>query len=151
MASALHIVQHFFPNVTRVTDADENVRLEVTSADDKVASKKDHNGCALAVACKRRFGLEGVIISRTTAYLVRLRSAIRYQLPPSTSREIVSFDRGAGFAPGVYQLNKIPKAVRLGTERGESTSNEKSHNGNLTKRFRHVTTGVRTVLGSKEE
>lgn len=149
MASALAIVRQFFPDVQRVNDADEPVMFKVTKRDQTAARKKDRNECAAAVACKRQFGLRGVIISRSTAYLVRERVATRYHLPPSTEREVVSFDRNAGFASGTYQLSAVPKAARQGEWRGESTTSGKSHNGNLKKRFRHLTAGVRTVLGGQ--
>ena len=90
--AAINIVKKFFPNVTRVVDASRNASIEVTTKDSQSKAVKDHNDCAMAVACKRKFHLDGVIISRTTAYLVKGTQARRFKLPSSVSREIVSFD-----------------------------------------------------------
>lgn len=58
-------------------------------------------------------------------------------------REVVSFDRKGGFAPGEYQLSK-PTHL-LGHHRGG-----KSGKANLGKPtvYRHFTEGIRAALGS---
>jgi hypothetical protein len=147
MPTALRVVQKFFPQVTIIEDASECVAIEVTKHDDKIAQKKDHKTCAMAVACKRKLGLDGVMISINTAYLVKGTTARRYHLPQSVAREVVSFDRGAGFAPGQYQLSKVPKSLRLGTKQRNKTGRGKT--GGADKEFIHHTAGIRVVLGSK--
>lgn len=146
---ALSNVQKFFPKVTRLRDADSNITIEVTRQDDKVSRRMDHAGCALAVACKRKFHADGVIISRTMAYMVKGDEAIRFDVPERATREIISFDRGGEFAPGEYHLNKphYKLGERHGGDPGEGV---KTHSGNLHKRFHHLTADIRTVLGSKE-
>jgi hypothetical protein len=103
----------------------------------------------MAVACKRKFHLDGVIISRTKAYLVKGKKARRFDLPETVSREIVSFDRGAGFSPGRYELAKVSPENRLGsrTKRKKDTAIR----DNEPKRKRHITTNVRTVLGGQKQ
>lgn len=149
MANALATVQSFFPKVKRVVDANKDAFIEVTKADTNSAQVQQHDGCALAVACRKAWKLDGVIISRRTAYLVKGNRARRFQLPDSTSREIVSFDRGAGFAEGRYELHRPPKCARLGVRPGRGGSKNHTPNGNYVKQFRHITTGIRTVLGSE--
>ncbi len=90
------------------------MKIEVTPRDASSKAVRDHNGCAMAVACKRALKLDGVIISRSIAYLIKGDHATRFKLPESISREVVSFDRGAGFAVGKYELERVPKTSRLG-------------------------------------
>jgi hypothetical protein len=144
---ALHNVRKFFPKVTRVTDATKGLEIEVTKQDDKISRRNDHAGCAMAVACKRELKLDGVIISRSVAYLVKGDEAVRYYVPESASREIVSFDRGGGFEPGTYGLTK--PGYKLGHSHGLGGTS-KDANGSMAKRFHHLTNNVRTVLGSRE-
>lgn len=142
---ALNLVQKFFPGVEDVVDAVRPTVIEVTLKDANAKAMKNHEACALAVACKRKFNLDGVIISRSTAYLVKGKKARRFKLAPSTSREIVSFDRGAGFQPGTYVLSAVPELARLGRRQG-SDRDKRTGNGHK-KQFRHVTANIRTVLG----
>jgi hypothetical protein len=144
---ALHNVRKFFPKVTRVTDASKGLEIEVTKQDDKISRRSDHAGCAMAVACKRELKLDGVIIARTVAYLVKGDEAIRYDVPEAVSREIVSFDRGGGFAPGNYALTK--PGYKLGHSHGSGGAN-KDASGGMAKHFHHLTNNVRTVLGSRD-
>ena len=145
---ALKIVQKFFPSVTMVVDAERGAKIEVTPLDAKSKGVKDHAECAFAQACKRQMRLDGVIISRSVAYLVKGKMARRFLLPSSVSREVVSFDRGAGFEPGEYLLSPISPARKLGRSTSESTA-PRSGNGKP-KKFRHLTANVRAVLGSED-
>lgn len=129
MPTALRVVQKFFPHVTVIQDAVECVEIEVTKRDDKTATKKDHKTCAMAVACKRKLGLDGVLISVNTAYLVKGNIARRYKLPESVAREVVSFDRGGGFAPGQYKLSRVPKSLRLGAKKPVKVGRGKTGGG----------------------
>ena len=142
--SALNTVRKFFPGVTKVVDATRPATIEVMARDANPRAAKNHEACALAVACKRQMRLDGVIISRTTAYLVKGKKARRFKLPTGTSREVVSFDRGAGFAPGVYLLSPVPPGSRMGQRQG---SNTRTPGNGKPKQFRHLTANVRTVLG----
>jgi hypothetical protein len=146
---ALYNVRKFFPKVTRVTDAAKGLEIEVTKQDDKVSRRNDHAGCAMAVACKRELKLDGVIISRSVAYLVKGSEATRYDVPERVSREIVSFDRGGGFEPDTYSLEK--PHVKIGQAHSHSDKHSaKSHTGGLAKRFHHMTSNIRTQLNSRD-
>src|SRR6266480_3656674 len=142
----LNVVKKFFPNVTTVVDATRNAAIEVTKHDAASKAVKDHNACAMAVACKRKFHLDGVIISRSMAYLIKGTQARRFQLPETVSREVVSFDRGAGFATGKYELQKVAPMNRLGI-RPNRTEKRTTRRDGIPKRKRHITTNVRSVLG----
>jgi hypothetical protein len=145
--SALLNVRKFFPKVKTVSDARSDMRVEVTKKDEAVSHKKDHNNCAMAVACKRKMHLDGVIVARTTMYLVKGNNAIRYKLSEAASREVVSFDRGGGFAPGTYLVNAPSPSIRLGAKAGGHSRDNKG-NGKP-KQLHHYTTGIRAVLGAK--
>ena len=127
MPTALQLVKKFFPEVTHVVDASRNAAIEVTARDEKVANKKSHKTCAMAVACKRKFHLDGVIISINRAYLVKGKKARRFDLPPSVSREVVSFDRGAGFEAGEYELSRVAPGNRLDRPKHIGTAHSGSH------------------------
>ena len=150
MPKAKHIVNQFFPNVKKVNDADKDLHIQVTDRDTKTSRVKDHNGCALAVACKRSESLDGVIVAVGTAYLIKGDIATRYRLPASVSREIVSFDRKGGFYAGEYNLKAPAKSHRLGAIKDHSNNNNGGPRLKKMKdQFRHRTEGVRAVLGSK--
>lgn len=144
---ALNTVQKFFPQVKKVVDANEPADIEVTTKDATLKGVKNHESCAMAVACKRKFHLDGVIISRSTAYLIKGRQARRFKLPPATAKEVVSFDRGGGFAPGTYRLSAVGDWAKLGRRQG---SNKRETGNGTKKRFRHLTTDIRTVLGGAD-
>jgi hypothetical protein len=144
---ALSIVQKYFPQVKIVVDAGRPRIIEVEDQDLKKSNVQSHKSCAMAVACKRSLHLDGVLISRKVAYLVRGDKAIRYLVPEAVSREIVAFDRGAGFAPGTYRLVPFPPFNRLGVHKPTGPKKSKATHQ---PRFRHVTSGIRAMLGAAE-
>lgn len=147
MKDALKTVQEFFPDVTNVVDAEEGIDIEVTKATTKLATVRNHKNCALAVQCKKTFNLDGAIVSRTRAFLVKGKTAVRYRLPESVTREIVSFDRNGGFEPGVYGLRPPDEGNRLGAR---PENRRRPNTGKGPKRGKpHVTTNIRTPLDSK--
>ena len=143
--TAVEIVRRYFPEVTSVKDAKENIVIEVTDKDNKSALVRNHKACAMAVACKKKMEADGVIVSISKAYVIVGKTATRYNVSDHAVREIVSFDRNAGFHPGEYQLNAPKGTKRLGHDSG----GHGSKNGNGTKKKVHrKTEGIRTVLGS---
>jgi hypothetical protein len=142
---ALRIVKKFFPNVGFVIDAKQPLVLEVTNRDANSSLVRNHKACAMAVACKRTLSADGVIVGIRTIYVIKSNTATRFRVPEQVSREIVSFDRNAGFAPGIYRL--LPPA--RGDKLGDAKSG-KTHNRTDKKQpeLIHHTVGIRTVLGS---
>jgi len=150
MANARTIVNQFFPKVTKINDADEALEIQVNKRDCNSARVRDHGECALAVAAKRIAHMDGAIVSISTAYLIKGDTATRYHLPASASREIVSFDRDAGFDAGTYVLNAPHKTVRLGAHRShKGKKNAGPRTSTLKSKFRHHTEGIRTSLIGK--
>ena len=148
---ALSTIRKFFPKVNKVTDGDEGFNIEVTAQDEKQSRKRDHAGCALAVACKRKLHLDGALVSRSVAYLIKGDNAIRFTVPPSVSREVTSYDRGAGFEPGTYSLTRPCKSVRLGKHSGGKDTHRAPHSITAHSRFRHITKNMRAQLRGRVE
>lgn len=140
---SLRIVQKFYPDVSAVKDATKAVRIEVTKADVRTSAVKSHKGCAMAVACKRKMHLDGVVISRSIAYLVKENLATRYEVPAALAREVVAFDRGGSFETGEYQLKKPHAYIAMGTSRKTG----KRDGSKPAQSPRHVTANIRTSLG----
>lgn len=145
MASALSIIQKYFPEVTTVKDATKDVTIEVTDKDARSKGIKDHKTCAMAVACQRVFDADGVIISIAIAYIIKSYSATRYDVTQAVQREIVSFDRKGGFSPGIYVLKAVSPGNRFG-ERGKRKKTLSVNHGSRGIRKYHVTANIRTSL-----
>lgn len=143
--NALKTVQSMFPQVTSVVDAGRARVIEVEAVDLQSAAVRSHRTCAMAVACKRKLELDGVIMARTTAYLIKGRRATRYAVPQAVTREIISFDRGGGFEPGIYRLIPFEAGRRLGADKARGPHEIAGQ----PQRFRHQTAGVRAMLGSR--
>ncbi len=138
--NALKIVQEYFPKVEEVTDARRPVMVEVGPNDGRKVGRKNHRECAMAVACKRAMDIDGMIVSSSTAYAVKGKKAVRFQLPQYLAKEIVSFDRGGTFAPGLYELKKPEH--RLGRRGGKSDSRPRKRKI----RRNHITADIRVHL-----
>jgi len=141
---ALGIVKKFFPKVTNVVDGTKTIIIEVTKKDADTAARRDHGGCAMAVACKRKLEADGVIMSVASAYIVKGKKATRYRVPESVSREIVAFDRNAYFEPGEYRLVKPSPTEKLGARRGGNATTPGA--GKKRKGYNHFTGGIRATL-----
>lgn len=143
--NSLSIVQQFFPNVEEVKDATRGITIEVTKGDINSSQVKSHRTCAIAVACKRKFHLDGVVISRSIAYLVKDKRAVRYMVTSSAAREIIAFDRGGTFEPGEYSFIKPHDSIAIGQNRKAPSSK----NDIRKKRGapRHITANIRATLG----
>lgn len=143
MSSALGTVKKYFPQVTDVVDATKAAQIQVTAGDVRASKRKKHAECAMAVACRRVTKCDGVIMSLSTAYLITGTKATRYEVPPSITKEIIAFDRGASFEPGVYKLHK--PYHELGRENHGNGSRDKK-SGPV--RAYHVTENVRASINS---
>lgn len=145
---ALQIVQKFVPSVTKVIDATRSTMIEVTKAATKSKAVRNHQECALAVACKQKMKLDNVIISRSMAYLVKGKTATRYQLPETVSREVVAFDRGGAFAAGEYELKQPEAPNRLGSSRHLVGGEKHTRDGSRGKAH-HLTANIRANLQAR--
>jgi hypothetical protein len=143
-----------FPNIKNMRDATEPLRIEVLDQDVRASkdSRKNHTRCVVATATCRQEGLntvfDGVLVARSTCYIVRGNVATRYHLPQSVVREIVCYDRGGPFMPGQYQLS-VPTAPREHGKRRKPTS---AGGYRRVPGIRHTTTGIReAVTGLRQQ
>jgi hypothetical protein len=87
------------------SDAKKPLLLEVRKVDVTKAVQKNSKCCGFARACKRIPHVRAAYFFRSTAWVEYDDGKIvRYILPPSVQKEIVSFDRSKIMAPGTYQL-----------------------------------------------
>jgi hypothetical protein len=147
---ALKLIRQYFPKVVEVIDATKKTIIEVKAEDSVGGRRKDPALCAFARACYRSFNADGVIIGLGTSYVIKGKRAVRYKNAESISREIISFDRDAGFDLGRYQLVPHSGTNCLGVYKGHDT-HPKSKNGEDRRAFRHYTKGVRVLNLSSSE
>jgi hypothetical protein len=95
-----------------VIEARVPVHITVTPRDVASAMKKSSKQCPLARASARLPEVQAGHFFRTTAYLEYRDKMVRYSLPTSIQKEIVSFDRARMFAPGAYQLSPTATPTR---------------------------------------
>lgn len=122
-----------------VKDAKRALTVVITHADVKQGAKKNQHSCAAAVSLCRQFEAAQVHVTRT--YVKKNGKWYRYYTPAALRSEIVSFDRGGKFEPGVYTLAKCyaPQTQGARATRAYSKSGKPGKN----KRKPHVTTGIR--------
>ena len=144
---SLAVVNRFFPNVIEINDANKVVVVKVNEKDTKASKRKDHGHCALAEACLHgELHPTGMIVSRSTAYIINKNVATRYYLPERIRKEIVSFDRGGGFETGEYRMLPPQKTRRLGHLTG---GHKGQHGRSGNKIIRNITKNIRTSLKEK--
>ena len=98
-----------------VKDAKKSIRLEIMREDIANARKKDSNCCAVAKACKRGLSVKAVKVHLTRLYLnTDGKCFTRYIVGGAMRSEIIAFDRGGKFQPGLYNLGVPDKTKLLG-------------------------------------
>jgi hypothetical protein len=126
-------------------EASKPLVIEILPSDIKISTRKNPAKCAFSTACRR--SSKGVIAAyffRTTAWLQYKSRLVRYVLPQSVQKEIVSFDRNKTMDPGIYQLSPASPANRLAAVRKRAQPGRKSSkNAVRTKVVRHYTTSIR--------
>lgn len=132
----------------RKVDARAALKLEVMSNDVKASVQKNSKCCAFARAAKRMPGVKAAYFFRSTAWLEYEDKLVRYTLPPSVQKEIVSFDRSKVMAAGVYQLSKPQKSTRMSEVQKRSAKRPGRHRpagSKIVRKIRHATTSIRTL------
>src|SRR4029079_17225927 len=90
-----------------IQDGAERVLVTVTATDVIKAKKADSKHCALSRATMRLPNVNAAYFFRSTAFIEYPDRIVRFSLPASVQKEIVSFDRAQIMAPGVYQLTPV--------------------------------------------
>lgn len=122
-----------------VVDATHDIALHVLSIDVKNATKNDPKSCAAAKAGQRELKKD-VRVFLTRTYVKEKKNWVRYLTPESVSREIISFDRGSSFEPGIYNVKAPHESMKLGHYRGRSF---KPKTGKTNQKPRHATGMIR--------
>lgn len=97
----------------RVVDPKGKITLRITAADVKAGNTKDPGGCAAARCIMREVPncvAARVHLGRT--YIKTEKNWLRFITPEPLRGEIIAFDRGGSFEPGVYTLRPMPPSSR---------------------------------------
>lgn len=135
-----------------VVDANPGDRLTLHVKPEDVTGSKSNDPaqCAAARAGQREHKVE-MRVHLTRAYVKRGKKWVRYVMPESASREIVSFDRAHIFDQGTYTLlapapssrNEYQREYRK-TRRSNGKDQKRTPSSTPTPRaHRHITTLVR--------
>jgi hypothetical protein len=134
----------------RQVDAKKPLVLEVTAIDVKLASKKNPSCCAFARACKRSSKkVRAAYFFRSTAWVEYDDLLVKYLLPPSVQKEIVSFDRSKSLESGTYRLSAPWPSATLAAVHERSGKRPGRHmpgNGKIQRKVKHMTTNVRSAF-----
>jgi hypothetical protein len=109
-------------------DGKEPLTLKVSKLDVLRATRKNSKCCAFARACKRQVDVTAAYFFRSTAWLEYPDKLVKYDLPPSVQKEIVSFDRAGIVASGTYHLRpptpstSLKAIAKWNKSRGKRTS-----------------------------
>jgi len=132
----------------KIVEARAPLTVEVDKGDIKKALKKNARCCAFARAAKRgQPEIKNAYFFRCTAYLEYADRMVRYHLPPSVQKEIVSFDRAKIMAPGTYQLSPKTKSQTLAALRSRKlgvTGRKQKYKPGVKRPLIHSTQMIRT-------
>lgn len=144
-------------NGKKVVDATRKAKIHITQTDATKGANKDPAACAAARAAKR--DIADCISARVhigRVYVETKDKWIRYFTPEALRTEIIAFDRGGTFQPGVYELKPTgpseTEKARKGYQTGSDTNRTKP--GNIPEKSprktlkiarikRHNVTGIR--------
>lgn len=127
-----------------VKDASQRMFVAVTAHDVINAKKANSKHCALARAALRLPEVNAAYFFRQTAFLEYEDKILKFELPVSVQKEIVSFDRAQIFAPGVYQLSPPPPSSR--SPKARKAYRDAVRDGKRKIEFRKPTLNERTGL-----
>lgn len=127
-----------------VKDADQELTIHITGRDVRFGNTKDPGACAAARCLMRQPHVEAARVHLSKTYVKINGKWMRYNTPPNLRTEIVAFDRGGTFQPGMYTLKVIhPSEIkRRGKAHGKSTPNDERGGGSKRKRH-YMVSGVR--------
>lgn len=131
----------------RKVDAKKPLVIQVLPADVRKAKIKNSKCCAFACAAKREFKATGAYFFRTTAWIEFEDKIVRYNLPPSVQKEIVSFDRTGTMEPGLYHLATVTPGRTMSAQHKRNMMAAKRLVSKLARKPRnHRTANVRSLF-----
>ena len=108
-------------------DAASTIEIEITEQDTRFASRKDHTNCVMARAGMKQESTDAIVhVSRIYLKVKGQDLWTRYGVDSSLRTEIIAFDRGGRFAPGIYKLHKLQPCKRLGGDKRKRPPHPKS-------------------------
>jgi hypothetical protein len=127
-----------------VVDATEHMVVEITKEDCEKGKNKNPSACAAARAILREYKVKSARVHVGITYIEEDKRWIRYKTPHSLRTELVAFDRGGTFEPGIYTLCPPTSGMRLSElkKRNLPKLPPEAHRGKTT-RLRHETTNIR--------
>jgi hypothetical protein len=128
-----------------VINSKRKIMIEISPRDIKKGMTRDPGSCAAAQCLMRTVpGIKGARVHVKMTYIEFDDHWERLRTPPSLSREIVAFDRGAPFYPGQYNIGPLSKGEqeRYGKAAGQGGGQDKT-NRNKRRRPYHITEGIR--------
>lgn len=132
----------------KVEDAKRPIELTITARDVQLGNTKDPGSCAAARACVRQLHAQKARVQLARTYVLIDGKYLRFATPPSMRTEIVAFDRGGRFAPGVHML--MPPNTTATTQARKARKKQPAKAS--WKRKRYITAGIRArgILGGGE-
>ena len=130
-----------------IVDAKKRIKIAITKRDCKLGKTKDPGACAAARAILRQTHCKQARVHLSRTYVQMGKKWVRYHTPHSIRSEVISFDRGAKFSPGVYTLSPMSPTNKLG-----SYTHKSKHKNKRTGKKRapyHTVHGVRTFCANR--
>lgn len=109
-----------------IIDARQLALVSVSVDDIQKSKAKNSKCCAFARAAQHEPGVVAAYFFRSMAFLEYPDRIVRYLLPMSAQKEIVSFDRSGIMAPGQYRLSSVPPSLGLAQMRRYSKKKTKA-------------------------
>jgi hypothetical protein len=128
-----------------VINAKKPVTLHINRNDVAKADRKEPEDCVVARACRREMHAKEVRVHLGRIY-VRTNEGnwTRYMTSKSMRDEIIAFDRGGQFEPGVFTLKEPPPTRQTGRHQGGPMKPRRLRKSTGKKRSPpHVVTNVR--------
>lgn len=149
-----YITKYARENGLKKVDAKSNLLVTLNQTDITNSKRKNSKNCAFACAVKRQVhGVKRAYFFRSSAWLEYEGKLVRYQLPPSVQKEIVSFDRNGLTETGVYHLSAVCKGDTIEERKARRVNDPGGHTPKgkgKKKEPRHITTNIRTLAEPKE-
>lgn len=132
----------------KVKDATKKLDIVITKNDIKKGGNKDPSACAAAQCLLRLPNVSAARVHLKRTFVKQKNSDhwLRYNTPSALRSEIVAFDRGGTFQPGVYTLRTLSKSEKLTGKRTGGPDKPRKRASN--KRPYHVLTNVRSKISA---
>jgi hypothetical protein len=119
--------------------------LSIDDADIAGSKRKGPGSCAAARAILRENAeVKGVRVHIGRVFLEYDKFWERYQTPSSLRTEVIAFDRGGTFSPGVHHIRPLSPSNIRAIEEGKPSGKDKSKKTKIARSRQYNVFGVRT-------